>query len=125
MDLLNCLRTRNPSDDDSNDPLGLCLLHNPGDPLVDLVFVHGLWGGSRQTWAVSSDLRCWPKDWLPRDPGFQKVRISSYGYEVGPSASPKRSINLEELGRALRDQLSKEKYIDHPRRVSSHPSSVY
>ena len=68
-------------------PLGLTTLHEP-DPGVtvtaDLVFVHGLNGGSQSTW--SKDNRAshfWPKEWLPLDDAFQDVRIHSFGYPSG------------------------------------------
>jgi hypothetical protein len=67
----------------SKDPLGLNNLYDPPDPAVaDLIFVHGLRGGSRSTWTKSGDPSLyWPKEWLPKDAGFQDVRIHSFGYE--------------------------------------------
>ncbi|MCJ1378546.1 hypothetical protein MMC17_001645 [Xylographa soralifera] len=67
--------------DDLKGPLGLNLLYVPSEPFVDLIFVHGLGGGSRKTWAKTSNLyHYWPKEWLPRDPEFKHVRIHSFGY---------------------------------------------
>ncbi|KAK0749954.1 hypothetical protein B0T18DRAFT_365857 [Schizothecium vesticola] len=68
-------------------PLGLTTLSEP-DPAVpvtaDIVFVHGLNGGSQSTW--SKDNRAshfWPKEWLPIDDAFHDVRIHSFGYPSG------------------------------------------
>lgn len=68
-------------------PFGLTTLSEP-DPAVpvaaDIVFVHGLNGGSQSTW--SKDNRAshfWPQEWLPLDDAFHDVRIHSFGYPSG------------------------------------------
>jgi hypothetical protein len=68
---------------DLKGPFGLTTLFNPSVTVVaDLIFVHGLGGGSRSTWAKSDDPSLyWPKEWLPKDTGFQDVRIHSFGYD--------------------------------------------
>lgn len=63
---------------------GLNTLHVPQgrSAIADLVFVHGLGGGSRSTWTHSGDPALyWPSAWLPQDDGFQDVRIHSFGYD--------------------------------------------
>ncbi len=67
---------------DLKGPLGLNILYDPLEPAAaDLIFVHGLAGGSRSTWSKNNDPNLyWPKQWLPKDPGFQDVRIHSFGY---------------------------------------------
>ncbi|KAH8806031.1 hypothetical protein F5884DRAFT_801489 [Xylogone sp. PMI_703] len=78
---------RNPSSDTSQDvkgPLGLNTLYEPesGPSNADLIFVHGLAGGSRSTWTRSGDPDLyWPEKWLPKDGAFQNVRIHSFGYD--------------------------------------------
>lgn len=53
----------------------------PRERNVDIVFVHGLGGSSRMTWAKHRDLdRCWPLSFLPSEPGMGDVRILTFGY---------------------------------------------
>lgn len=82
----NRSRRRGGSEDSettSKGPLGLSTLYQPPDSIIaDLVFVHGLGGGSRSTWTKSGDSSSyWPQEWLPNDPGFRDVRIHSFGYD--------------------------------------------
>ena len=91
---------RNPSEDVKG-PFGLNTLSNPlGDAIADLVFVHGLGGGSRSTWTKSSNSKLyWPQTWLPEDPGFKEVRIHSFGYH---SNWAKESIlNIHDFAKSL------------------------
>ena len=80
--------TRRSGDVDSSEKTkgshGLNNLYKPfsGSAIADLVFVHGLGGGSRSTWTKSGDPALyWPKEWLPEDDAFQDVRIHSFGYD--------------------------------------------
>lgn len=69
--------------EDGKGPLGLNLLCSVAEPLVDFIFVHGLGGGSRKTWAKSTSTDdYWPRDWLPRDRDFKNVRVYSFGYKA-------------------------------------------
>lgn len=70
--------------EDTKGAFGLQTLHTPlcGSANADLIFVHGLGGGSRSTWTKSGNpLLYWPKEWLPNDEAFQDVRIHSFGYD--------------------------------------------
>jgi hypothetical protein len=72
------------SSEETKGAFGLNTLYTPlcGSASVDLIFVHGLGGGSRSTWTKSSDPSLyWPKEWLPKDNAFQDVRIHSFGYD--------------------------------------------
>lgn len=63
-------------------PLGLHLIHEAPKPLIELIFVHGLRGGSIKTWRKGEDHRLfWPKYFLPTDPHFQDTNIYSFGYD--------------------------------------------
>ncbi|KAH8811320.1 hypothetical protein F5884DRAFT_781773 [Xylogone sp. PMI_703] len=72
------------------DPLGLTILHEPTAlPTLDIIFVHGLGGSSRQTWSKDRDPALfWPQEWLPSEPVIQTARILTFGYNadfLGPA----------------------------------------
>ncbi|KAK4237441.1 vegetative incompatibility protein HET-E-1 [Achaetomium macrosporum] len=84
-------------------PLGLTTLYIPPDeksPVADLVFVHGLNGGSHSTWSKGNSAeRFWPRRWLPEDDAFKDVRIHTFGY---PSGVTRESIiNISDISRSL------------------------
>ncbi|KAF3766098.1 hypothetical protein M406DRAFT_290452 [Cryphonectria parasitica EP155] len=84
-------------------PLGLTTLHDPGPEhaaVADIVFVHGLNGGSHSTWSKGSkSSHFWPGTWLPLDNAFHDVRIHTFGY---PSAIGTSSIlNVHDFARSL------------------------
>ncbi|KAK4194291.1 hypothetical protein QBC40DRAFT_37918, partial [Triangularia verruculosa] len=105
------LRTSsNPTPETSADfkgPLGLHLLHEPSDPRIDFIFVHGLGGGSRKTWSFSSeDAMFWPKEWLPTQLGFEAVRIHSFGYNSDWTARKASCLTVHDFGQALLADIS-------------------
>ncbi|KEZ42265.1 hypothetical protein SAPIO_CDS6124 [Scedosporium apiospermum] len=66
--------------DETRGPLGLRLLASSPEPLIDLIFVHGLRGGSIRTWQKEPDPQYfWPKYWLPLEPEFSHANIHSFG----------------------------------------------
>ncbi|KAG7103649.1 Vegetative incompatibility protein HET-E-1 like [Verticillium longisporum] len=93
--------------EDPKGPLGLTLLHSPRDPKVDFIFVHGLGGGSRKTWSKTT-LRShyWPKEWLPKDPSFEHVRIHSYGYDSDYLRGKEDCLNIHHIGKAFLGVIS-------------------
>jgi pimeloyl-ACP methyl ester carboxylesterase len=105
---------------DSRGALGLNTLYAPSNPLIDFVFVHGLGGGSTKTWCLSEDPTLfWPKEWLPRDPGFSKVQIHSFGYDADWSSSKSTpSLNIHDFGRSLLERLLTSSYVSDSRKVS-------
>ncbi|KAI0436943.1 NACHT and WD domain protein [Xylaria telfairii] len=52
------------------DPFGLRLLHASPQPLIDIIFVHGLRGGSSKTWRKGDDVR---SDWGSLNPSVLNV----------------------------------------------------
>ncbi|SMY21055.1 unnamed protein product [Zymoseptoria tritici ST99CH_1A5] len=101
-------KRRDRADEVYKDPTGLTVLHEPeGTPISDLVFVHGLGGGSVRTW--SADARpgsYWPLDWLAKEPLIASTRISTYGYNSHATATdPDRLLDLAELAKDLLTKL--------------------
>ena len=104
--LLGRLLSRNDSKgsgstEDVKGPYGLNTLFNPSeDAIVDLIFVHGLGGGSRSTWSKSPDPEMyWPQKWLPREEGFEGVRIHSFGYNSNWTTGS--SLNIHDFAKAF------------------------
>ena len=94
--------TESESSEDIRGPLGLNLLHEPSEPLIDFIFVHGLRGGSRKTWSKSEDpLTFWPKEWLPTEPRFKNARISTFGYNSDWGERKASPLTLHDFGQAL------------------------
>lgn len=97
---------RSPSREPAEDvkgPLGLTTLYDPPEhAITDLVFVHGLGGGSRSTWAKDVD-SFWPQDWLPEDDAFQQVRIHTFGYNSSWDKSS--TLNIHDFAKSLLGSL--------------------
>ncbi|KAI0864304.1 NACHT and WD domain protein [Xylaria cubensis] len=97
-------------DDILSDPIGphgLNLLHSPPEPIVDIIFVHGLGGGSRKTWSKTESLNhYWPREWLPKDVSFERVRIQSFGYNSDWAKSKDNCLNLHHFGKAFLGHLA-------------------
>lgn len=80
--------------------LGLITLYAPADLVaVDLVFVHGLNGGSQSTWCKGDTSYSWPKEWLPNDAAFRDVRIHTFGY--ASSISRESILNVQDFAASL------------------------
>lgn len=76
-------KASDPGIEDRKGPLGLTKIHTPLHSVVgDLIFVHGLGGGSHKTWTKNEDPALfWPQAWLPEDDDFRDVRIHTFGYD--------------------------------------------
>jgi hypothetical protein len=83
-------------------PLGMTLLHEPSEPRIDFIFVHGLRGGSRKSWSFSPDpAHFWPKEWLPNETGFEHVRVHSWGYDSDWTLRKASRLTVHDFGQAL------------------------
>lgn len=99
-------RTQEPDDASSSSkgPLGLTTVHDPGlqqAVVADIIFVHGLNGGSQSTWSKgNSPSQFWPKAWLSVDDEFrQDVRLHSFGYSSG--INRESILNVRDFAKAL------------------------
>ncbi|KAK1764024.1 hypothetical protein QBC33DRAFT_548570 [Phialemonium atrogriseum] len=102
--------TRNRHDKDDEEgargPIGLRLLHSSPAPLIDLIFVHGLRGGSIKTWRKGNDPRCfWPQFWLPMEPAFEHASIHSFGYDSDWASSTPSILNIHDFGQVLLEEM--------------------
>lgn len=101
-------------------PLGLRLLSAPAEPLIEIIFVHGLHGGSVKTWQNGSDPDSfWPQKWLPNETDFRNARIYSFGYETDFKSSEPSFLSVNDFGQALYEEirssplLSRNPKVDH------------
>lgn len=65
---------------------GLTEVSSPPNPLVDVVFVHGLNGHPYHTWATTKPPVFWPSDLLPSALEDQRCRVLTYGYDANVTA---------------------------------------
>ncbi|KAH9906756.1 hypothetical protein F4778DRAFT_594863 [Xylariomycetidae sp. FL2044] len=87
-------------------PIGLQLLHCSPEPLVDIIFVHGLRGGSIKTWRKGDDPRnFWPKFWLPFEPGMHNANIHSFGYDSDWASTKSSILNVHDFGQSLLEEM--------------------
>ncbi|KXH26488.1 hypothetical protein CSAL01_05411 [Colletotrichum salicis] len=103
--------------------LGLNLLHEPSEPAIDFVFIHGPGGGSRKTWSHSAEASTfWPKDWLPNEVGFKHVRIHSYGYNSDWTTRKDSRLTVHDFGQALLADLYNSPCLRKNSDVSDFPA---
>ncbi|KAI1177574.1 hypothetical protein F4777DRAFT_541485 [Nemania sp. FL0916] len=89
-------------------PLGLTTLYEPQEatPAVDIIFVHGLNGGSRKTWSRTADpLHYWPRAWLPEDVDFRDTRIHSFGYNADWGERRQSILNIHDFAQSLLGEM--------------------
>ncbi|KAH8889031.1 NACHT and WD domain protein [Thozetella sp. PMI_491] len=94
------------SDEGAWGPLGLRLLYASPQPLIDIVFVHGLRGGSHKTWRKGNDpWLFWPQRWLPMEPDLYNASIHSFGYESDWGSKQRSILNIHDFGTALYEEM--------------------
>jgi hypothetical protein len=101
------------------DPLGLTTLYEPAPEadVADLIFVHGLRGGSYKTWTKSNNASLfWPKEWLPQDEAFERSRIHSFGYDSNWGKGS--TLRILDFSRALLGAMIDCPSIPHDSKVS-------
>lgn len=71
-------------------------------PVADIVFIHGLGGGSRKTWSFSPDCsHYWPQSWLPADQEFSDVRIHTFGYKADWGERRQSVLDIHDFAQSL------------------------
>jgi hypothetical protein len=95
---------------------GLTLVYESQNPLVDIVFVHGLNGHPHRTWTSPRTGAFWPVDLLPEVLDQNRVRILTYGYNANVTsftdgASKDRILNHSET---LAAQLAANRTVSGP-----------
>jgi hypothetical protein len=66
----------------NSDPLGLTLIYESDEPLVDIIFVHGLGGSSLRTWSYNRDVSHFWLPWLANEVGLSNTRTFTFGYNA-------------------------------------------
>ncbi|KAK3312544.1 hypothetical protein B0H66DRAFT_644720 [Apodospora peruviana] len=91
--------------DNEKGPLGLTTLHEPPastTSVADIVFIHGLGGGSRKSWSYSPNPdHFWPLAWLPVDKDFPGVRIHTFGYNADWGDRRQSILNIRAIAQSL------------------------
>ncbi|RPB25116.1 WD40 repeat-like protein [Terfezia boudieri ATCC MYA-4762] len=62
--------------------LGLTVIHESTSRKLDIIFVHGLGGGSRKTWCYDGNPEIFWPEWLGDIPELSRARISIFGYNA-------------------------------------------
>lgn len=106
------------SNDSAKGNYGLTTLYTPSgqEPVADLIFVHGLNGGSQSTWTKGDESTFWPKAWLPRDDAFKTARIHTFGYHSG--LSKESVLNIQDFARSFLGAISDAPSIQPGAKVS-------
>jgi hypothetical protein len=104
--------------DEVRGPLGLRCLFATREPLIDVVFVHGLRGGSIKTFCKDDDPELfWPKRWLPLEPEFARASIHSFGYDSDWGSSRPSILTVHDFGRSLYEELQTSPLLRHDSKV--------
>ena len=113
-------RKNTDSDDEkaARGPMGLWLVHSSPEPLIDIIFVHGLRGGSIKTWRKGDDPRnFWPQLWLPAEPEIHNANIHSFGYDSDWASTKSSILNVHDFGQSLLEEMRNSPYLRDKRNV--------
>lgn len=105
--------------DDDRGPLGLRLLHCSPEPMIDLIFVHGLRGGSVKTWRKGNVPRnFWPQLWLPLESGLKHANIHSFGYHSDWASTKSSILDVHDFGQSLMEEMRNSPHLRDNSNVS-------
>nr|OQO27409.1 hypothetical protein B0A51_05045 [Rachicladosporium sp. CCFEE 5018] len=85
-------------------PLGLNVVYSPdkGAHKADVVFVHGLGGTSRFTWAKHKDPNLfWPLHFLSKEADVAQARILTFGYDANFRRKGSVSVSITDFAKDL------------------------
>jgi hypothetical protein len=97
---------------------GLTTLYEPqgsaNHATADIIFIHGIGGGSRSTWTLNGDPSTfWPLEWLPQDTPFRDTNIFTFGYRLWHGTSAASSgVEIHNIARSLLFWISRSSGID-------------
>lgn len=93
-------------------PLGLGLLHSSPKPFIDIIFVHGLRGGSIKTWRKGTDPgNFWPQCWLPLEPELHNANIHSFGYDSDWLSTKSSILDVHDFAQSLLEEMRNSPYL--------------
>ena len=82
--------------------LELTIIHHPSSRNLDIIFVHGLGGGSRKTWCFNRNPSIFWPEWLPQISTLTRARISTFGYNADIIANTGTTeANVESFAKQL------------------------
>ncbi|KAF8420168.1 Alpha/Beta hydrolase protein, partial [Terfezia claveryi] len=82
--------------------LGLTVIHESTSRKLDIIFVHGLGGGSRKTWCYDRNPEIFWPEWLGDIPELSRARISTFGYNADIIANTGTTqANVESFAKEL------------------------
>lgn len=97
---------------DEDGPNGLHCVYEPQEALLDIIFVHGLNGGSYRTWRLHQRPGFfWPGEWLPQDQDFRNVRIHTFGYPADWTNFKQRGLSMNDFAHSLHSAMLGDEYL--------------
>lgn len=90
------------------EPQGLSTIFTPvGSPAADIIFVHGLGGSSRMSWAKGYDMELfWPQRWLPLEDELSSTRIFTFGYDAHFNTQERKNfLSISDFAKDLLYQM--------------------
>jgi hypothetical protein len=92
--------------------IGLTVLFEPDNPqsaIVDIIFLHGLTGGSYQTWYHKDSNTYWPRDLLKNEISDSRIMVLGYDADIVGWWSAKSLNTLPQFGRDVLGQIAGER----------------
>ena len=96
------------------DKIGLSPIHgtNNASRNADLIFVHGIGGGSQTTWAHEGNVENFWPSWIAEE--FPELGVWTLGYGTNVSQWKERSMPLSDLGNQVLEELVVDGLGDRP-----------